>query len=570
MKSRCTIAFLLLSAIACSALDRHAFTFTSYTLNLRIEPEQQRLGAYGRITLRNDSYTPQKTAALQISSSLSWRAIQSGGKALQFVMQPYESDIDHTGELSEAIVTLPKEVPPNGSIDLDIRYEGIIPLDTTRLTRIGTPKDIAAHTDWDQISPAFTAVRGVGYVVWYPVSMDAASLSDGDSVFETIAGWKVRERGAQMMLSVVSTAEGKLYASGTASLAVIAPAEEIKSAASTDITDLSQSVPTFVAANFLEQKEGDWASIAYTTGYETEAKSYVQALSKADRFVSEMVKPRPLKILQLPDASAASFAAEGLLLTPLLPNLTPSVESLLIYAAARTSIITQQLWLREGLSHFAQVRWVEQQKGRQAAIDYLNAHLPALLEIEKQAQTSATDANKTLPQPDRSLTSDMDDIYLQTKSMFVFWLLKEMLGDQVIKSLMFDRFQVGQDKNSQYLQQLLQVTGRDLSWFFDDWVYHDRGLPDFKVASVYTSKTNAGYLLTVTVENLGAAGAEVPVTVHTESGPIGKRLEVRGKSKASIRIETTSAPDEVVVNDGSVPESDMSNNSYAISPAAVK
>jgi hypothetical protein len=570
MKFRLAIVFIFLSAIAGAALDRNAFTFTSYNLNLRIEPEQQRLGAYGKIILRNDSSTSQKTAALQISSSLSWRAIQSGGKALQFVMQPYESDIDHTGELSEAIVTLPKEVPPNGSIDLDIRYEGIIPLDTTRLTRIGTPKDIAAHTDWDQISPAFTAVRGVGYVVWYPVSMDAASLSDGDSVFETIAGWKVRERSAQMMLSVVSTAEGKLYASGTASLAVIAPAEEIKSAASTDITDLSQSVPTFVAANFLEQKEGDWASIAYTTGYETEAKSYVQALSKADSFVSEMVKPRPLKILQLPDASAASFAAEGLLLTPLLPNLTPSVESLLIYAAARTSIITQQLWLREGLSHFAQVRWVEQQKGRQAAIDYLNAHLPALLEIEKEAQTSATGANKTLPQPDRSLTSDMDDIYLQTKSMFVFWLLKEMLGAQVIKPLMFDRFQVGQDKNSQYLQQLLQVTGRDLSWFFDDWVYHDRGLPDFKVASVYTSKTSAGYLLTVTVENLGAAGAEVPVTVHTESGPIGKRLEVRGKSKASIRIETTSAADEVVVNDGSVPESDMSNNSYAIPPAAVK
>ena len=44
---------------------------------------------------------------LQISSSLDWRSIRAGGKQLQFVSQPYTSDIDHTGALSEAIVTLP-------------------------------------------------------------------------------------------------------------------------------------------------------------------------------------------------------------------------------------------------------------------------------------------------------------------------------------------------------------------------------------------------------------------------------------------------------------------------------
>jgi hypothetical protein len=164
----------------------------------------------------------------------------------------------------------------------------------------------------------------------------------------------------------------------------------------------------------------------------------------------------------------------------------------------------------------------------------------------------------------------MDDIYLQTKSMFVFWLLKEMLGDQVIKSLMLMQFQAGQDNNPRYLQQLLQPGDRDLSWFFDDWVYHDRGLPDFKVASVYTRKADSGYLVTITIENLGGAGAEVPVTLRSEGGPIEKRLEVHGKNKASIRISTTTAPLEVIVNDGSVPESDTSNNSYTIPAADVK
>src|ERR1700733_15246373 len=114
--------FLLLifgaSAANLFSLDREAFTFTSYDLNVRVEPEQQRLGVRGKITLRNDSTMPQKIAVLQISSSLDWRSIKAGGAQLQFVSQPYNSDIDHTGTLSEAIVTLPEPVPPKGTAEL--------------------------------------------------------------------------------------------------------------------------------------------------------------------------------------------------------------------------------------------------------------------------------------------------------------------------------------------------------------------------------------------------------------------------------------------------------------------
>src|SRR5262249_25403482 len=128
------------------------------------------------------------------------RSIQANGKPVQFVSQPYESDIDHTGELSEAIVTFPQEIPPKSQIELDVRYEGVITLDTTRLTRIGTPKEVAAHTDWDQITPSFTAVRGVGYVTWYPVAMEAASLSEKDNLFAQLAQWKRKESDAVLTL----------------------------------------------------------------------------------------------------------------------------------------------------------------------------------------------------------------------------------------------------------------------------------------------------------------------------------------------------------------------------------
>src|SRR5262249_25961193 len=93
---------LSLSAGRGFSLDREAFTFTNYDLTVRVEPEQQRLGVRGRITLRNDSQAPQQIAVLQITSSLDWRSIKAGDKPLQFVSQVYTTDIDHTGALSEA------------------------------------------------------------------------------------------------------------------------------------------------------------------------------------------------------------------------------------------------------------------------------------------------------------------------------------------------------------------------------------------------------------------------------------------------------------------------------------
>src|SRR5207245_10538203 len=104
-------------------LDREAFTFTNYDLDVRVEPEQQRLAVRGKLILRNDSASAQKNLCLQISSTLDWRSIQIGGKPVQFVTQPYTPDIDHTRVLSAVLVTLPPPVLPQVTITLEIVYE---------------------------------------------------------------------------------------------------------------------------------------------------------------------------------------------------------------------------------------------------------------------------------------------------------------------------------------------------------------------------------------------------------------------------------------------------------------
>ena len=260
----CALCVPVLNALA---LDREAFTFTNYDLTVRIEPEQQRLGARGKITLRNDSSTPQKIAVLQISSSLGWRSIKAAGKQLQFVSQSFASDIDHTGSLSEAIVTLAEAIPPKASVDLEIAYEGVIVLDATRLTRIGAPEAEAKTSDWDQISTKFTAVRGAGNVAWYPIATEDASLSEGASLSEILGRWKAREAGSTMRLQMsVLSGEGdapELLVNATA--CPTSQQGEHDFVADCSYRSLATIVPAFVIANY-ETVEHPSVSVHFLPG----------------------------------------------------------------------------------------------------------------------------------------------------------------------------------------------------------------------------------------------------------------------------------------------------------------
>ena len=143
-----------------------------------------------------------------------------------------------------------------------------------------------------------------------------------------------------------------------------------------------------------------------------------------------------------------------------------------------------------------------------------------------------------------------------------------MTGDQALQAALAG-YHPGADKDPSYLQRLVQTSSkRDLEWFFDDWVYRDRGLPDFHVESVYArpllSETYKSFLVTATIENRGHAGAEVPVLIQTPSGEKSLRVVVKAGEKGTGRVEMPVAPDKIVVNDGSVPEANVGNNVYDV------
>jgi len=568
MKSFCVFWVLCGFAAAAWALDREAFTITKYDLAITLEPEQQRLGARGKITLRNDSAQPQKIAALQISSSLNWRSIRVDGKPVQYVSQPYMSDIDHTGVLSEAIVTLPIEIKPKDSVELEIGYEGVIPLDTTRLTRIGVPEEIAKHSSWDQISPSFTAVRGAGYVAWYPITTESADFSEGNSLFEVVDRWKQREVGSQFeaLLSLPGEdAEGPptvlCGASGGGSAEYGRPWSAFTPC---DLKRLGTVTPTFVVAKYIALSKSPLSVFSFP-GHEAGAATYSSALEPAMKFVTGWFgQPTvPIAIADFADPNSAPFESGTLLMASLAAEDSKLAGINLVHELVHSALPSPRPWVYEGLAHFAEAMYRQEQGGRQAALDLLGLHRAAFLDSEKEISA----AQKSAGQP---LATTFDETYYRSKAAYVWWMLRDMVGDDALKQAI-SKYRAEDDRNPKYVQQLIEAAAkRDLGWFFDDWVYQDRGLPDFRVQSVHPWKTENGVqMITVTLENLGSAGAEVPFTALFEGGEITKRIEVRAKSTATTRMElpgkaSETKVSEIVVNDGSVPEIDLTNNVFKI------
>jgi len=564
----CFLCVLCASAVNAFSLDREAFTFTSYDLNVRIEPAQQRLGARGKITLRNDSTTPQKIAVLQISSSLDWRSIKAAGKQLQFVSQPYTSDIDHTGSLSEAIVTLPEAVSPKATVDLEIAYEGVIVLDATRLAGIGAPDSTAQSTDWDQINTKFTAVRGVGYVAWYPVSTEAGSLAEGNTAFDSVGRWKTREAASTMRLQVSVPSDDESEKPELLVNATTCPtAHEVQHEFLADCTyrSLGQVVPTFLIADY-EVVDRAAVQVHFLHGHDTSAAVYADAAEKAIPLITEWFgAPRSkAETADLADPTAPPFESGSLLLMPLTGTDSKLAGLAAAHQLTHASFFSPRLWINEGLAHFAQALYLEHLSGRQAALNYMGLHRSAFsaVETEKEKQSTAPGSEDEVS---RSLVNTADEELYRSKAMCVWWMLRDMVGEPALKKALAS-YRADEDKEPSYLQRLIQVqTKRDLEWFFDDWVYRDRGLPEFKIESAFTRKTLPGaYVLTVTVSNLGAAGTEVPVTVKFAGREVTERLVVRGKSNGVIRVEVPKPPEEVVVNDGSVPESGTTSHVFKI------
>ena len=551
--------------------ERQAVTFTDFDLDVRLRSAAQQIAVRALVAVRNDGKTPLARIPLQISSSLNWDRIRVNGKEVTFPVSTLNSDADHTGQLHEAAVPLDVPLGSGQSIQLDVSYSGAIALSAQRLLTIGTPQDVALHSDWDSIGIQFTGLRGFGNVVWYPVSSVPVILGDGARLFDEMGEHKLRLAGAHFRMRLtVEFPHGRpptvaLINGHPAPLAVTDSGNfEVTSVATADsgVATLGFEAPSlFVAVRTPHSATN--TTIWTLPENETAVPAWSAATAAVTPFLQGWLGQRPraqLTLLDLPDAQDAPFETGALLATSIRQANPEQLDGILAHALTHAWMQSPRAWLSEGVAHFMGTLWIEKQRGRDQALGTLEAARTALALAEPE--TPGQGAGQTL-------AAAISPVYYRTKATYVLWMLRDVAGDATLSAALraYDPAAdvSAQDASRGYgsgagpssFERLLEQAGtrRDLSWFFADWVDADKGLPDLTILGAYPTTASAGnWLVAVNVANRGYASAEVSVTVRSESNSVTQRVLVPARGKTTQRLLIEGKPTEVQVNDGTVPE----------------
>lgn len=565
-----------------SDAERTALLFSSYSFEIHLDPAQDSIAVHAHLIAQNTGDQPLARIALQLSSALHWYSIHVDGETVKFQTESIESDIDHTGQLTEAVVSPTKPLAAGATIQLDVIYSGTIQQSSERLLRLGAPAKIAATSEWDRIGPDFTALRGFGNVIWFPVSTAPVLLGQGAQMFDSVGKWKLRESGARVQMHVlvdyVGTPPTVAFLNGYAAQPDSLPSEKIPSPTAGSATPrvASFTLPPialdFSPLSFFVVN----ASPQHFSGLDIYTRSGDESAAQAYEKIAENNRPqieqwlgahpkRPVVLVDLPENDDLPFEERNILFLPLQANASnDSAGPVLAHMQGHAYFVSSRPWLNEGVAQLMTLFWIEQRAGRATAIGQMDSRRAALA----LAETSDPGVD-----PGQSLVNAWSDIYYRDKAVDVLWMLRDIAGDTPFAQAL-QAYTSASDHQPSYFQSLLQKSsGKDLEWFFDDWVYRDRGLPDLHIASAYRrplltkNSTLKNYLVSVDVQNDSFCSAEVPITVESSTTNQTKRLVVPSHTRAALRVLLDSMPSKVIVNDGSVPEVRTSHHEKIVTAA---
>lgn len=537
--------------------QRSALTITAYNLNIHLTPRDQSIAAEARLTVQNHSAQPLHEIALQLSSTLHFQGIASSGKKLANTEQTISSDADHTGKLTEADILLPTPLAPGATMPIQLFYGGTIPVSGQRLESIGTPKAAAIASDWDRISEGFTALRGFGNVVWYPVSSVPVSMAQGNQLFEAIGKLKQSDSNATVTMSVTVEyfAQPPNVAVLDGTLVPVSQPVSVPTASFPGVVTLSlpkqpigfQQLSLVLARRHLTQQHH---VKVFTRSLDSPSvDTWLHAAARVTPLLQKWLGTQPaapLAIIDLPENDDAPAQLGDALLTPLAAKSSTALTTPLIHALAHAYFQSPRGWLQEGVPSFLVTLWLQSTHGRDTALEYLESQRGALA----IAEPSSPGASNGEP-----LVSAWDPVYVRTKAAYVFWMLRHLAGDQALQAAL-RQYVPAKDTNPAYFENLLhQASGKDLQWFFHDWVNQDPGLPDLSIKNAYPSKVGLGEtLVAVDIVNSGYAACVVPVTLVSTTTKVTHYVRIPANNEVTHRIEITGTPTSVQVNDGTVPE----------------
>ncbi len=630
--------------------QRSSLLFTAYDLDARLAPATGSLTMRARITLRNIGSEPLSRIALQISSSLLWTSASiipsaaspsTGNKVIQLPLAQHliDTDADHTGKCSEAILDLPTPLAPGATITLDTLYSGLIQASAERLERIGASAPQGLAADWDAIgsgsiglnsssdsssssdqaapgpSPStpptiLVALRGFGDVLWYPTASPQLFLGDGATLFHAIGRQRLAEQQATLHLRLaveyrgappvaaylcsrrlplsphpddptapdstgIATADFPAQALGFRQLSLFVVQQPEVSLAPLPRLPTSVSTSSAAFAPSAPQPDVHPSRILDLLSVETSNPDALAPLATSTELIAPLLQawfgPTPLTPLTVLDHPGDPFEDHALLVAPITELGSSASSPALAHSLTHAWVNTGQPWIDSGLAQFISLLWIEQTQGRSAAILALT-NLIQPLNIAEVSFDTEQQADAAFAPAGEPLISASSELYYRRKAAAVWWMLRGITGEKPLQQALTAWREQSADSNGPFntddptvqavaFERLLEkISGKDLGWFFSDWVLRDRGLPDLSIVNVEPRLLPAGkghdsgWLVAVTVHNDGAPAVDAPLTILSGAFTVSTRIHIPGFSNATTRIIVASPPTKVILNDGSVPE----------------
>ena len=634
-----------------TAAERSAPQIARTSLDLHLNAHTGETEARAQLVVRNAGFTPMTRLPLRISGALQWESARLAGTALGLEQHHIADDLDHTGVSTELLLMLPAPVALGETVSLDLYYGGTLAASAARLTAMGAPTAQGELLDWDTVTDTFTGLRGLGDVLWYPVSTPPASLRDADAVPMAVADSRSANAGNSFRLSLtleyMGTRPDAAFFCGERAIlrplgdgAPGGPSKGDPGGGTGAVTatwtrpTLGPHTPSLFVAQAAPHLVGS-GLLRVVTDRDDTAATLGEAAARLRPMMADWLGAAPLApldVIDLPVPGATGFSDGRLLAVPLGTVSAAALSPTLVppLAAAWLPLDLDAAWLREGIPAFLQAVSVERSNGRGVALSYLAANA-AKLRLESAAPpqpvSSSYSSSQEIPgaQTTEPLATCNDPACARAQAAYVFEMLRRLLGDSALQQAIsgWREKQASEPPvappggdapatatvtqaaaETKSMEDLLQqVAGkRDLGWFFRGWIDAGHSLPDLSIVTVAPRRVErnapvdylpqrkpvggpigsepvpqvgdptyeaerkpiapgeriapaiGSWLVAVEVQNTGETEVEVPVTVRSGSLTNTLPLRVPAHGRATVRVPFEADPQEVLVNDGSVPE----------------
>lgn len=220
------------------------------------------------------------------------------------------------------------------------------------------------------------------------------------------------------------------------------------------------------------------------------------------------------------------------------------------------------VWMSEGFAEYLGMMTVDSVLGRQAFRKELDEDRAWYARVagRDRAVAAYTRLNSDTP----------DGVAVRyAKGAFVLHMLRFVVGDDTFQKILqtyATRFRNQSVRVDDFAAVASEVAGRDLSWFFREWI-HNLALPDYVVTDLSSTPVEGGFRNSVKVRNLGDGVMPVEVLFELDNGDrLLQRVDVGSRAEVAVSV-TAPRPARRVEAD---PEKWILQLNYANDAATVK